>query len=104
MPELPEVEAMRRAVSDHCSRKKIVSSIVTNDSKVIDGVSVVDFQASLNRKTIVAAHCNGKTCGSSSISLHSFRFSSVYDRLYGGCARMVGAVYIKGVAITNNKR
>ncbi|KAK9126401.1 hypothetical protein Scep_015247 [Stephania cephalantha] len=38
----------------------IVSSIVTNDSKVIDGVSMVDFQASLDGKTIVVAHHKGK--------------------------------------------
>ncbi|KAK9100000.1 hypothetical protein Scep_023430 [Stephania cephalantha] len=40
MPELLEVETAQRAVSDHCSGKKIVSSIVTDDSKVIDGVSI----------------------------------------------------------------
>ncbi|KAK9102059.1 hypothetical protein Sjap_019313 [Stephania japonica] len=94
MPELPEVEAARRAVSDHCAGKKIVSSIVADDSKVIDGVSFADFQASLDGKTIVAAHRKGKNMW---IQLDSPPFPSFQ---FG----MAGAVYIKGVAVTNYKR
>ncbi|KAK9149585.1 hypothetical protein Scep_008342 [Stephania cephalantha] len=94
MPELPEVEAARRAVSDHCSGKKIVSSIVADDSKVIDGVSIADFQASLDGKTILAAHRKGKNMW---IQLDSPPFPSFQ---FG----MAGAVYIKGVAVTKYKR
>lgn len=60
MPELPEVEAARRALAEHCAGKKIVKAIVADDSKVIDGVSPKDFEAALVGKTIVAAHRKGK--------------------------------------------
>ena len=60
MPELPEVEAARRAVEDHCVCKKITKAVAANDPKVIDGVSSSDFEASLVDKTIVAAHRKGK--------------------------------------------
>lgn len=60
MPELPEVEAARKAIEDNCLGKRIKKSIVANDSKVIDGVSASDFEASLSGKTIVAAHRKGK--------------------------------------------
>ena len=60
MPELPEVEAARRAVEENCIGKKIKRSIIADDSKVIDGVSRTDFEAALLGKTIVAAHRKGK--------------------------------------------
>lgn len=60
MPELPEVEAARRAIDDHCIGKKIKRSLIADDSKVVDGVSPSDFEASLLGKTIVAAHRKGK--------------------------------------------
>lgn len=60
MPELPEVEAARRAVEEHCKGLKIKKSIIANDFKVIDGVSSEDFEASILGKTIVAAHRKGK--------------------------------------------
>lgn len=60
MPELPEVEAARRAIEDHCVGKKIVKAIIADDPKVIDGVSLDDFRASLEGKTIVAANRKGK--------------------------------------------
>ena len=60
MPELPEVEAARRAIEVHCIGKKIKRSVVADDSKVIDGVSPSDFEVSLLGKTIVAAHRKGK--------------------------------------------
>lgn len=60
MPELPEVEAARRAIEDNCIGKKIVKAIIADDSKVIDGVSPVDLKASLEGKTIVAANRKGK--------------------------------------------
>ena len=60
MPELPEVEAARRAVEEHCLGKKIKKAIIANDSKVIDSVSSSDFEASLLGKTIISAHRKGK--------------------------------------------
>ena len=60
MPELPEVEAARRAIEDNCTGKKIIRALIADDSKVIDAVSPSDFQASLVGKTIVAAHRKGK--------------------------------------------
>jgi len=60
MPELPEVEAARRAVEENCVGKKITKCIVADDSKVIDAVSRSDFEASVLGKLIVAAHRKGK--------------------------------------------
>ncbi|PIM98216.1 DNA-(apurinic or apyrimidinic site) lyase [Handroanthus impetiginosus] len=94
MPELPEVEAARRALEEHCVGKKIRRSTVANDSKVIDGVSPEDFEAALNGKTIVAAHRKGKNMW---LQLDSPPFPSFQ---FG----MTGAVYIKGVAVTKYKR
>ncbi|KAH6827833.1 MUTM homolog-1 [Perilla frutescens var. hirtella] len=94
MPELPEVEAARRAVADNCVGKKIKKAIVADDSKVIDGVSPKDFEAALVGKTIVAAHRKGKNMW---IELDSPPFPSFQ---FG----MSGAVYIKGVAVTKYKR
>ncbi|KAL7139916.1 hypothetical protein ABFS83_09G085500 [Erythranthe nasuta] len=94
MPELPEVEAARRALEDHCVGKKIKKSTVADDSKVIDGVSPKDFEAALVGKTIVAAHRKGKNMW---LQLDSPPFPSFQ---FG----MAGAVYIKGVAVTKYKR
>lgn len=94
MPELPEVEAARRAVEGHCLGKKIIKSIIADDSKVIDGVSPKDFEASLNGKTIVAAHRKGKNMW---LQLDAPPFPSFQ---FG----MSGAIYIKGVAVTKYKR
>ncbi|XP_024183636.1 formamidopyrimidine-DNA glycosylase isoform X2 [Rosa chinensis] len=94
MPELPEVEAARRAIEENCVGKKITKAIVADDSKVIDGVSRADFEASLLGKTIVAAHRKGKNMW---LQLDSPPFPSFQ---FG----MAGAVYIKGVAVTKYKR
>ncbi|KAL0441653.1 UNVERIFIED_CONTAM: Formamidopyrimidine-DNA glycosylase [Sesamum radiatum] len=94
MPELPEVEAARRALQEHCVGKRIMKSTVANDSKVIDGVSPKDFEAALVGKTIVAAHRKGKNMW---LQLDSPPFPSFQ---FG----MAGAVYIKGVAVTKYKR
>lgn len=61
MPELPEVEAARRAIEDNCVGKRITKAIIADDPKVIDGVSRADFEASLLGKTIVSAHRKGKS-------------------------------------------
>ncbi|KAL0415374.1 UNVERIFIED_CONTAM: Formamidopyrimidine-DNA glycosylase [Sesamum latifolium] len=94
MPELPEVEAARRALQEHCVGKRIKKSTVADDSKVIDGVSPKDFEAALVGKTIVAAHRKGKNMW---LQLDSPPFPSFQ---FG----MAGAVYIKGVAVTKYKR
>uniref|UniRef100_A0A803LE97 Formamidopyrimidine-DNA glycosylase catalytic domain-containing protein n=1 Tax=Chenopodium quinoa TaxID=63459 RepID=A0A803LE97_CHEQI len=94
MPELPEVEAARSAVAENCIGKKIVKSIIADDSKVINGVSHSDFEAAILNKTIVAAHRKGKNMW---LQLDSPPFPSFQ---FG----MAGAVYIKGVAITKYKR
>ncbi|KAF5817025.1 putative DNA-(apurinic or apyrimidinic site) lyase, DNA-formamidopyrimidine glycosylase [Helianthus annuus] len=94
MPELPEVEAARRAIAENCIGKKIIRSIVADDAKVIDGVSRADFEASLTGKTIVGAHRKGKNMW---IELDSPPFPSFQ---FG----MAGAIYIKGVAVTKYKR
>ncbi|XP_049367776.1 formamidopyrimidine-DNA glycosylase isoform X3 [Solanum verrucosum] len=94
MPELPEVEAARRAIEDNCIGKKIVKAIIADDPKVIDGVSPVDFKASLEGKTIVAANRKGKNMW---IELDSPPFPTFQ---FG----MAGAIYIKGVAVTKYKR
>ncbi|KAL1565023.1 Formamidopyrimidine-DNA glycosylase, variant 2 [Salvia divinorum] len=94
MPELPEVEAARRALAEHSIGKKILKAIVADDSKVIDGVSPKDFEAALVGKTIVGVHRKGKNMW---IQLDSPPFPSFQ---FG----MAGAVYIKGVAVTKYKR
>ncbi|KAL4559912.1 hypothetical protein LXL04_032058 [Taraxacum kok-saghyz] len=94
MPELPEVEAARRAIEENCLGKKIKRSVVADDSKVVDGVSPSDFEAALTGKTIVAAHRKGKNMW---IQLDSPPFPSFQ---FG----MAGAIYIKGVAVTKYKR
>ena len=60
MPELPEVEAARRAIEEHCVGKVIKKAVIADDTKVIDGVSPSDFEASLLGKTILSAHRKGK--------------------------------------------
>lgn len=94
MPELPEVEAARRAVEENCIGKKIIKCIVADDDKVIDGVSREEFEASVVGKTIVAARRKGKNMW---LQLDSPPFPSFQ---FG----MAGAVYIKGVAVTKYKR
>ncbi|MCD9560564.1 Formamidopyrimidine-DNA glycosylase [Datura stramonium] len=94
MPELPEVEAARRAIEDNCIGKKIVRAIIADDPKVIDGVSPMEFKASLEGKTIIAANRKGKNMW---IELDSPPFPTFQ---FG----MAGAIYIKGVAVTKYKR
>lgn len=60
MPELPEVEAARRAIEENCIGKKIIRSVIANDTKVIDTISHSDFESSITGKTIVAVHRKGK--------------------------------------------
>ncbi|CAN8288210.1 unnamed protein product [Cochlearia groenlandica] len=94
MPELPEVEAARRAIEDNCVGKKIKRVIIADDNKVIDGISPSDFQISIIGKTIVSARRKGKNLW---LDLDSPPFPSFQ---FG----MAGAIYIKGVAVTKYKR
>ncbi|XP_050234441.1 formamidopyrimidine-DNA glycosylase isoform X2 [Mercurialis annua] len=94
MPELPEVEAARKAIEENCLGKKIIKAVIANDTKVIDGVSPSDFEAALLGKTLISAHRKGKNLW---IQLDSPPFPSFQ---FG----MAGAVYIKGVAVTKYKR
>ncbi|XP_039142173.1 LOW QUALITY PROTEIN: formamidopyrimidine-DNA glycosylase [Dioscorea cayenensis subsp. rotundata] len=94
MPELPEVEAARRALEEHCVGKRIRKCVAADDAKVIDGVPHSVFESSLTGKTIVATHRKGKNLW---LQLDSPPFPSFQ---FG----MAGAVYIKGVAVTKYKR
>ncbi|XP_034208493.1 formamidopyrimidine-DNA glycosylase isoform X6 [Prunus dulcis] len=94
MPELPEVEAARRAIEENCLGKKITKALIADDPKVIEGVSRADFEGSLVGKTIVSAHRKGKNLW---LRLDSPPFPSFQ---FG----MTGAIYIKGVAVTKYKR
>ncbi|KAG5397159.1 hypothetical protein IGI04_018973 [Brassica rapa subsp. trilocularis] len=94
MPELPEVEAARRAIADNCLGKKINRVLIADDNKVIDGISPSDFQKSVLGKTIVSARRKGKNLW---LELDSPPFPSFQ---FG----MAGAIYIKGVAVTKYKR
>ncbi|KAF5466793.1 hypothetical protein F2P56_016689 [Juglans regia] len=94
MPELPEVEAARRAVEENCLGKKIKKAVIANDPKVVDGVTPSDFEAALLGKTVIAAHRKGKNLW---LQLDSPPFPSFQ---FG----MAGAIYIKGVAVTTYKR
>ncbi|CAA2996456.1 formamidopyrimidine-DNA glycosylase isoform X2 [Olea europaea subsp. europaea] len=89
MPELPEVEAARLAIVEHCVGKKIMKSLVANDSKVIDGVSPRDLEAELVGK----AHRKDKNMW---LQLDSPPFPSFQ---FG----RTGAIYIKGFAVTKYK-
>ncbi|GJW05634.1 formamidopyrimidine-DNA glycosylase isoform X1 [Tanacetum coccineum] len=94
MPELPEVEAAKRAISESCIGKKIIKAVIADDTKVIDGVSPQDFEKSLTGKKIVGVFRKGKNMW---MELDSPPFPSFQ---FG----MAGAIYIKGVAVTKYKR
>ncbi|XP_042389439.1 formamidopyrimidine-DNA glycosylase-like isoform X3 [Zingiber officinale] len=94
MPELPEVEAARRAIEEHCAGKRICECSVADDPKVIDGVSASELEVTLVGKTIVAALRKGKNLW---LRLDSPPFPSFH---FG----MTGAICIKGVAVTKYVR
>ncbi|EMS47544.1 hypothetical protein TRIUR3_15843 [Triticum urartu] len=48
MPELPEVEAARLALEEHCVGKRIVRCSAAEDTKVIDGVAPSRLEAALS--------------------------------------------------------
>ena len=61
MPELPEVEAARRALEAHCLGRRIARCVVADDDKVVvAGVGRVAFERAMVGKTIVATRRRGK--------------------------------------------
>ncbi|KAL2643115.1 hypothetical protein R1flu_010702 [Riccia fluitans] len=60
MPELPEVEAARKFVEEHCLGHPIVRATVADDSVVLSDVSPAALEEALVGKTIVRAHRKGK--------------------------------------------
>ncbi|KAL6873430.1 hypothetical protein ACP4OV_013512 [Aristida adscensionis] len=96
MPELPEVEAARRALEAHCVGRRIARCAVADDDKVVvaGGVTRVGFERAMVGRTIVAAHRRGKNLW---LRLDAPPFPSFQ---FG----MAGAIYIKGVPVTKYKR
>ncbi|KQK16773.1 formamidopyrimidine-DNA glycosylase [Brachypodium distachyon] len=94
MPELPEVEAARRALEAHCVGRRIARCAVADDPKVVVSTSRVAFERAMVGRTIVAARRKGKNLW---LRLDAPPFPSFQ---FG----MAGAIYIKGVAVTNYKR
>mgnify|MGYP000639140060 CR=1 FL=1 len=60
MPELPEVEAARKALYQICRGRVIVEARVAEDPIVINGVTPALLQESLTGRTIVDAQRKGK--------------------------------------------
>ncbi|VAI93324.1 unnamed protein product [Triticum turgidum subsp. durum] len=95
MPELPEVEAARRALEEHCVGRRITRCAVADDSKVVVvAAGRVAFERAMVGRTIVAARRRGKNLW---LRLDAPPFPSFQ---FG----MAGAIYIKGVAVTKYKR
>ena len=60
MPELPEVEAARRALEAHCVGRRITRCAVADDSKVVVvAAGRVAFERAMVGRTIVAARRRG---------------------------------------------
>ncbi|KAM0832187.1 hypothetical protein ACQ4PT_065034 [Festuca glaucescens] len=93
MPELPEVEAARRALEAHCVGRRIRRCAVADDPKVVLSDRVA-FERAMVGRTIVAARRRGKNLW---LRLDAPPFPSFQ---FG----MAGAIYIKGVAVTKYKR
>ncbi|CAL5039600.1 unnamed protein product [Urochloa decumbens] len=95
MPELPEVEAARRALQAHCVGRRIARCAVADDSKVVIATAGrAAFERAMVGRTIVAARRKGKNLW---LQLDAPPFPSFQ---FG----MAGAIYIKGVPVTNYKR
>ncbi|PAN23140.1 hypothetical protein PAHAL_4G070500 [Panicum hallii] len=95
MPELPEVEAARRALQAHCVGRRIARCAVADDAKVVVApAGRAAFERAMVGRTIVAARRKGKNLW---LQLDAPPFPSFQ---FG----MAGAIYIKGVPVTNYKR
>ena len=61
MPELPEVEAARRALQAHCVGRRITRCAVADDAKVVVApAGRAAFERAMVGRTIVAARRKGK--------------------------------------------
>jgi len=61
MPELPEVEAARRALQAHCVGRRIARCAVADDAKVVVAAAGrAAFERAMVGRTIVAARRRGK--------------------------------------------
>jgi hypothetical protein len=60
MPELPEVEAARRLLEEHCVGKTITAATAADDDKVISGVDPRALEAALVGRRLAAARRLGK--------------------------------------------
>ncbi|MCO5548417.1 hypothetical protein L7F22_001873 [Adiantum nelumboides] len=60
MPELPEVEAARKAVHESCCGRRILQASVANDTIVIDRVEPSVLESALVGRSILGAHRKGK--------------------------------------------
>ncbi|CAI5498233.1 unnamed protein product [Closterium sp. Naga37s-1] len=60
MPELPEVEAARRAAEAHLVGRRILSVVVAEDEKVLEGCSAEEVRAALQGRVVVGAGRKGK--------------------------------------------
>eukprot|EP00250_Pteridium_aquilinum_P009428 c18662_g1_i1 orf=62-1495(+) len=94
MPELPEVEAARRAVHESCCGRRILQASVADDNNVIDGVTPSALESALVGRTVLAVHRKGKNLW---LELDARPWPSFQ---FG----MTGAFYIKGKEITKYKR
>ncbi|KAJ1260082.1 hypothetical protein BS78_10G204700 [Paspalum vaginatum] len=95
MPELPEVEAARRALQAHCVGRRIARCAVADDAKVVVAAGGREaFESAMVGRTIVAARRRGKNLW---LQLDAPPFPSFQ---FG----MAGAIYIKGVPVTKYKR
>ncbi|KAH7388260.1 hypothetical protein KP509_16G066600 [Ceratopteris richardii] len=94
MPELPEVEAARKAVHENCNGRRVVEANVADDSIVIDGVAPSVLESSLVGRTILGAHRKGKNMW---LELDARPWPSFQ---FG----MTGAFNIKGKEITKYRR
>lgn len=59
MPELPEVETVRRSLLDHLPERRIVS-VEVGDPHVLRGQPVPEFQQSLTGQTFQSLQRHGK--------------------------------------------
>ena len=87
MPELPEVEAARRALEAHCVGRRIARCAVADDPKVVvagTGATRVGFERAMVGRTIVAARRKGKNLWLrlDAPPFPSFQFGQHYYRYY----------------------
>ncbi|TVU06658.1 hypothetical protein EJB05_49882 [Eragrostis curvula] len=101
MPELPEVEAARRALEEHCVGKRIVRCAAADDAKVMDGVAPARLEAALVGRTIAAARRKGKNLW---LALDSPPHPTFQFGFNAAASGMAGAIYIKGVELSKYKR